>query len=254
VAPAAARHSQKTLLLADLDFEAGLLRFILKVKSKYSLRDALDNMHRMDSSYWNALVSKHGEHLEFIPAPEDLSERGAPDARDLVRLLRFIRTTYPMAVVDFGRWHSTAALESLPELETLFVVVTQELHALENAREIIRMAGERGKGADRIQVLVNCVTTRKKPDLAGLESYLGIRPSAVFSEDCEALYETWSEGRLLDGDSVFGRQLIALAKSLAEPDAPSAAASLPSAALPGTAGAIVEKLAKFLSFVRRSRA
>ena len=85
VATAAASQMQKPVLLADLDFEAGLLRFILKAKPKYSMRDAIDNMHRMDSSYWNALVVRQANHLEFISAPEEVAERTHPDTRQLAR-------------------------------------------------------------------------------------------------------------------------------------------------------------------------
>ena len=81
-------------------------------------------------------------------------------------------------------------------------------------RILSRWPDERGKGPDRIQVLINKVPVRTKPDLDGLEKFLGPRPTGVYSDDTEALYETWSEGRLLGGESVLGRQLKALAKSL----------------------------------------
>jgi pilus assembly protein CpaE len=258
VATMAAKQSEKPLLLADLDFDAGLLRFILKAKPRYSLRDAVDNMHRMDSNYWNALVTKHGRHMEFIAAPEELAERSLPDLRQLGRLLRFIRTMYPLAILDFGRCHSAAALEMLPELEALFVIVTNDLMVLENAKELIRMAEERGKGPERIRVLLNKVPTRQKPDIAGIETYLGVRVSKIYSDDNEALYETWSEGRLLGGDSVLGRQLTELAKSVTTPNTlPAVSATATSAgtkpmSLAATAGAI--GLGRFLSFMRSSRA
>jgi Flp pilus assembly CpaE family ATPase len=210
----AAKLSDKPVLLADLDFEAGLLRFILKAKPRYTLRDALENMHRMDSSYWNALVSKHGGHLEFIAAPEELTERTPPDPQQLGRLLRFMRTMYPVTVVDFGRFYSAAALESVPELEAMYLMVTEDPLALENARDFIRMADERGKSPDRIQVLVNKAASKHKPDLGTLETFLGVRPAGVYGEDSEALYETWSEGRLLGTDCQLGRQLSELAKSM----------------------------------------
>ena len=260
VATMAARHGDKRTLLADVDFEAGLLRFILKAKPRYSLRDALDNMHRMDSSYWNALVVRHGEKLEFIAAPEELAERTIPDARQLGRLLRFLRTIYPLAFLDFGRCYSTAALESLPEMDTLYLLTTQDLHTLENARDFLRLAEERAKGADRIKVLLNKVPARQKPDLDSLESYLGIRPENVFSDDAEALYEIWSEGRMLGSDSALGRELGALAKSILAQDMPEpvakqtagkrsrdkSAAVSPMAALKG--------LGRFLPFTGSSRA
>ncbi len=249
----------RIMLLADLDFEAGLLRFLLKAKPRYTLRDALDNMHRMDSSYWNALVCKHDAHLEFVAAPEELTDRSLPDPRQLGRLLRFIRTMYPVTFLDFGRFHNGAALDTLPELEALYLVITDDLYVLENARDFIRMAGERGKKPERIQVLLNKVGSKQKPDPGNLEKYLGVKPAGIFSDDTEALYETWSEGRLLGNESVLGRQLTALAKSiLAADEVPAASAKDPAEpkVKPATApeNSAPAGFARLFSFMRSSRA
>jgi len=262
VATTAAKLNDKPLLLADLDFEAGLLRFMLKAKPRYTLRDAVDNMHRMDSSYWNALVTHHGKNLEFIAAPEELGERNPADPKQLARLLRFIRMTYPAAVLDFGRSYSAAALEMLPEMEALYLVITDDLLVLENARDFIRLADERTRSSNRIRVMVNKVGSRQKPDLDNLEKFLGLRPEGVFSDDREALYETWSEGRLLGEDSTLGRQLAALSKSMLFPEtaemavkqtgkrAKNADANQTSpAGAPSPSG-----IGRFFSFMRSSRA
>lgn len=262
VATAAAKVSDKPLLLADLDFDAGLLRFMLKAKPRYTLRDAVDNMHRMDLNYWNALVARHGKNLDFIAAPEELGERNPAELKQLSRLLRFIRMTYPAAVLDFGRCHSGAALDMLPDMEGLYLIVTDDLLVLENAREFIRVAEERSRSSNRIRVMVNKVGSRQKPDLDNLEKYLGLRPEAVFSDDREALYETWSEGRLLGDDSTLGRQLTALSKSMMSPEAvpPPARqsgkhAKNPETNVTATAGAPAPSgFGRFLSFMRSSRA
>jgi len=254
--PMAARLAEKPILLADLDFEAGLLRFILKTKPRYSLRDALDNLHRMDSSYWNALVTKQGNQLEFIAAPDELGERTPPDPRQFGRLLRFIRSIYPVTILDFGRCYSAAALETLSELEALYLITTQDLLALENAKDFLETAEARGKGADRVQVLLNKTPVRQKPDLDNLEKYLGVRPAGVFSDDTEALYETWSEGRLLGANSVLGRQLTSLAKSIMIPEPPANAATEAKGSdkKPAVPASTAAGLGRFFSFMRSSRA
>ena len=249
VATSLAQQTEKPVLLVDLDFEAGLLRFILKAKTPYSMRDALDNMHRMDASYWNALVTKQSNHLEFIAAPDELTARTLPDPKQLARLLRFIRSIYPLTVLDFGRWYSAAAIDSMVELEALFLVVTQDLDALDHAKDFLQMAEERGKATGRIRVLLNKVSARHKPDPAGLQSYLGAQPSGVFVDDTEGLYEVWSEGRLLGDGSELGRQLKALAKTMTVQESDESDAKEPEAALAAAGG-----LGRLFSFMRRSRA
>jgi Flp pilus assembly CpaE family ATPase len=47
----------KHVLLADLDLEAGIVRFLMRTKSPYSVMDALNSLQRLDQNYWNALIS-----------------------------------------------------------------------------------------------------------------------------------------------------------------------------------------------------
>ena len=101
---------------------------------------------------------------------------------------------------------------------------------------------------DRIKVLVNRVTAKQKPDLAGLESYLGVRPAGVFSDDTEALYETWSEGRMLDANAGLGKQRAALSKSLTDREAEDAVKTGDQ-----TANAQAAGLGRLFSFMRRGK-
>ena len=213
VAVEVARQTKQPVLLADFDVEAGLIRFILKAKTTYSGRDALANMHRMDSSYWHALVSKHGEYLEVIPAPDDLAAKRPAGAQEMAHLMRFIRSMYPITVVDFGRHVSQAALDSLPELEALHLLTTLELDTLGHAGDCVRTVEERGYAPGRLKVLLNRVGERGLPDPQGVEKFLGAAPAGAFSSDPVALYDAWAEGQMLESNSKLGRELAALAAS-----------------------------------------
>ncbi|MGD1072232.1 MAG: hypothetical protein ABSB15_19055 [Bryobacteraceae bacterium] len=208
------RQYRQPVLLADLDFEAGLLRFILKSKSKYSVRDALDNMHRMDASYWKALVSTTGELLDLIASPDDLAAKRPGGPHDIAHLMRFIRSMYPITIVDFGRHISSSALDALPELEQLYVLTSVELEALDQAKELLGIAAQRGFGPSRVQVLLNRMPERKAPDLRGIETFLGVAPAGVFTDDPASLHDAWSEGRLIEANSKLGREIQAFAGSI----------------------------------------
>jgi pilus assembly protein CpaE len=215
VAPALARNLGSSTLLADFDFEAGLLRFIMKSRSAWSVRDALDNMHRMDSNYWKKLVSTHDHRLDMIPAPDDLSARRPAGAQETSHLMRFIRSTYQASVIDFGRHVSVAALDSFPELDTLYLVTTLDLDTLEHAKDCLRVIELRGFPMSRVRVLLNRVPERGAPDPKGVEDHLGVPAAVCLTLDVESLYDAWTEGRLLDPSTKLGRELQRLAGSLA---------------------------------------
>jgi len=214
VATDLAKQAKQPILLADFDFEAGLLRFLMKSKTTYSVRDAIDNLRRMDSSLWKGLVSSHTDRLDVIPAPDEVAAKRSPSAEESTHLMRFIRSTYPVSIVDFGRSVSVVALDSLPELEVLYLVTTPDFTSLEHAKRAIGNAEERGFAGNRLKVLVNRSGDRRKPELEGIEKSLGRPFEAVFPNDHTSLYDAYSEGRFLPATSALGKELHALADSI----------------------------------------
>ncbi len=214
VATDIARQNKLPMLVADLDFDAGLLRFLMKSKNTYSVRDALDNLHRMDSSLWKGLVSSHPNRIDFIAAPDEVAAKRHPEREEMTHLMRFIRSMYPVAIIDFGRSVSMAALDSLPELEVLYLVTTLDPATLEHTRHAIEMLEERGFPEQRLKVLLNRVPDKANPDRDGIESFIGRPCAATFRNDFMGLYDAYSEGHLLEQGSALGKELHGLGNSI----------------------------------------
>jgi pilus assembly protein CpaE len=90
----AARQNKQPMLLADFDFEAGIIRFLMKSRNTYSIRDAIDNLRRMDTSLWKGLVSNYANRMDVIPAPEEVAAKSAPHREETMHLMRFIRCRF----------------------------------------------------------------------------------------------------------------------------------------------------------------
>lgn len=215
VAHDVAHRIKQPSLLADFDFEAGLLRFLMKTKNPYSLREAIDNLHRIDLSLWKALVTTHSAQMDFLGAPEELAARRAPLAEETTHMMRFIRSNYASAIVDFGRNISLPALDALSELESLYVVTTTETQTLADAARTVRLAEERGFSGNRIHVLVNRVPLKNPPDLRAIEKQLGRPAAAAFVSDFMAFYDAWSEGHLLPAGTRIRKELTDLSATIA---------------------------------------
>ena len=209
-----ARESQQPVLAADFDFEAGLLRFLFKSRTTYSVRDALDNMHRMDASYWKALVANYGTLVDVLPSPEDVAAKRPASPLETNHLLRFVRSTYGISVFDFGRCHSSSAMDALAELDTLYIVTTMDPDALEKTRDCLAAITSR-EFSSRARVLLNRSGARGAPDIGGIETLLGASLNGVFSDDPDSLHEAWSEGHFLSPRTRLGKELTAFTQSLA---------------------------------------
>lgn len=206
--------TQGKVLLADLDFDAGMVSFLFKTKSPYSIADAIGNTQRLDESYWKALVSNGFRGLEIISAPLPVSRQILnPDQLRLV--LKFVRTQYDWVVLDLGRGLNLASTSAIEEIDDLFLVTTLEVPALHQAKLIIQRLLDSGYGQNRVHVLLNRAPKRYDITLQELEGMLGAPVYTSIPSDYAALNESYSEGKLLERTSHLGKHFTRLTMKIA---------------------------------------
>ncbi|MGC9950051.1 MAG: hypothetical protein ABSF64_27105 [Bryobacteraceae bacterium] len=205
-----AEHS----LLADLDLQSGIVGFLMKVKSPYSLLDAVQNLHRLDVSYWNALVSADWPGLEIVAAPSGYLPKDPVPGESLAKVLAFVRANYAWTVVDLGCTLNLATVTVLDEVDDIFLVTTLEVPALHQAKQAVQTLINAGFG-NRLHAVLN--RTPQRPDVTAeeLERILGLPIDTMLPNDYYALYDAFCKGKLLPPGSHLSRQLSAFAMRLA---------------------------------------
>ncbi len=209
------RQTSQEVLLADLDLDAGLVGFLMKSKSHYSILDAMANTHRLDANYWRALVSNGTPRLQVIRAPGVALQREEVNLEDVRTVLRFVRFQYDWTVVDLGRGLSPLVLNALEEVDETFLVTTLDVPALHQVQQVTRHLLDSGYGQTRLRLVLNRVP--KAPDVMPkeLEGLLGIPVYAMLPEDHGSIYEAYAEGHLLPSNSFLGRHLARMTGNIA---------------------------------------
>ena len=210
-----ARQTSQETLLADFDMDAGLVGFLMKSKSPYSILDAMSNTHRLDMNYWRALTSNGVPKLEVIRAPGATAVREEPKAEDLRTVLRFVRFQYDYTIVDLGRGLNPLVLGGLEEVDEAFLITTLDVPALHQVKQIVQSLSDHGYGRARLRMILNRVP--RNPDVlpAELEKLLGISAYSMLPDDYASIYEAYAEGQLLSSSTNLGRHLARLAGKLA---------------------------------------
>jgi len=214
VAQELGRQNQK-VLLADLDLDAGLVGFITKTKAVYSILDAVNNLHRLDISYWKALVSNGIPGVEIVAAPLALASKQQPKDDQVRHVLTFARPHYDWTLVDLGRGLSRMAMAALEEMDEVCLVTTLEVPALHQCKQIVQTLIDSGYGKARIRLVLNRAPKRLDITPGELEKMLGVPIFFMVPNDYPELYETYAEGRMLNQSSDLGRQIARLALKLA---------------------------------------
>ncbi len=201
----------KNVLLADMDLDAGMVRFLMKSKSPYSVLDALNNLHRLDQNYWTALISNGLPGLEVIAGPQSLASRQQPNQEQMLNMLTFCRGQYDFSIVDLGRSLNMTAMNSLDEIDETYLVTTLDVPALHQSKQIIQSLSNVGYGRERLRLVLNRMPQRLDVTPDELEKMMSLPVFATLPNDYPSLYESYSEGSLLPPGSRLGKELARMA-------------------------------------------
>lgn len=204
------QRGENQVLLADFDLEAGLIGFLMRTSTPYSILDALKNTYRLDQSYWKGLVSCAGKRLDVIGSPNGLTLSDVWSPQHVREVFRMIRSLYTWVVADLGRSLNPITLTLLEDLDELALVTTPTILSLYQAKRIVQRMVDLGFPRRQIRIVVNRVP--KRPDLspADIRDTLGAPVYAEISER-EEIEDAFTAGKLADPASLPGRQFTALA-------------------------------------------
>ena len=202
------------LFRSDLDLDSGMVGFITKTKSVYSILDAVSNLHRLDIHYWKALVSNGIPGVEIVPSPLAMASKVQIKDEQIRNILAFARPHYDWTLVDLGRSLSRMAMAALEEIDEACLVTTLEVPALHQSKQIVQTLLDSGYGKNRIKLILNRSPKRLDITPGELEKMLGLPIFFMVPNDYTELYETYAEGRMLNRNSDLGKHMARLASKL----------------------------------------
>jgi pilus assembly protein CpaE len=126
----------------------------LNVRPTFGLTDALQNLHRIDNSLLDGLMTPCKDGLQLLAGPIQQPHTAVPTMADLARLFDFLVSHFKYVVVDCSnRMDDTARM--LSDLSNAVLLVSQaDVVSLWSAGRI-RSFLEEGTGRDRVRLVIN---------------------------------------------------------------------------------------------------
>ncbi len=208
------RATQHDVLLADLDLESGLVGFLMKTATQYSILDAVKNVHRLDYSFWKGLVSNTRPRLDVMPGPSGLTISDPWDPTHFREVFRLVRSMYGWVLADLGRTLNPIALTVLDDLDEVYLVTTPSVTALYQAKLFIARITDVGFPRNQLRLILNRVPKRYELTSDDMQRSLGL---PVYAElpDRPELDDAYAAGKLLGGNSDLGKAFSDLALKIA---------------------------------------
>jgi len=125
----------------------------LNVRPSFGIADALQNLHRMDSSLLQSFLTPCKGGLQLLAGPQQPLQL-SPSAAELARLFDLLVSNFQYVIVDCSN-RSDGLFRMISDLSNVVLVVAQtDVVSLWSAARI-RGYLEQGAGRDRVHLIVN---------------------------------------------------------------------------------------------------
>jgi pilus assembly protein CpaE len=194
LATAIRQASGRPTLLLDLHLAHGDTAVFLGVDPRFSVLDALENIHRLDETYLKGLVTSTKAGVDLLGSSNRPLQGGVETMR-VRTLIDFATTAYPFVVLDVPRADPTM-VEAIDAAGSVMVVANQELATLRSAT---RIAGELRMrcGAERVKVAISRFDPQSDITLPDVEKVMGGPVKYVFPSDYRAAVAALNRGEPL---------------------------------------------------------
>jgi len=188
------RLSKRPTVIVDLKPGLGEVSLFLGVRSRYTLLDALDNLHRLDGDFLRELVVKHKSGLEML-AGSDLFDRPGPgDSAALEEVFRLLGRQYEYIVIDAGSQMNPCSVSALYTADMIGLVANPDVPCVRNAQRLLDRIGQLGPCAERVKILLNRAAEPYPIPPAQLQTALGQPIFHTFPSDYKAVSTALNSG------------------------------------------------------------
>jgi pilus assembly protein CpaE len=189
-----ARLTKRNTLALDLKPTLGEVALFLGVRPRFTVLDAVENLHRLDKDFLKELVSKHKSGLDILAGSEQFDRPGPQDAPAIEELLRVLGKTYDYVVIDAGNMISSCSAAALYAADSIFLVTNPDVPSIRNAQRLVDRVRQLGAGSERIKVLLNRDSDQNIIAPTQIETALGYGIHHTFSSDYRSVSTALNSG------------------------------------------------------------
>jgi pilus assembly protein CpaE len=214
VATSLANPSGGRALLIDLHLVYGDAAVFLGAGARFSIVDAVENLHRFDGAFFNSLLARTASGVDLLASADRPSAKPI-DPKRLASVVEFAATQYPYTVLDVPRSDATA-LDSLDQASTIVIVANQELATVTNAGRMSSALRSRYRKA-KVMTVINRSDRRSEIGQQDIERAVGGAISFQVPSDYRRALHAIHKGRplALDNHNELSASFKALAQELA---------------------------------------
>src|SRR5436190_4150557 len=216
-----ARLSKRSTVIVDLKAGLGEVALFLGVRPRYTIIDAIDNLHRLDREFLRELAVKHKSGLEILAGSENFDRPGSADSGATEELLRLLAKQYEYIVIDAGCAINPVSSAGLFAADQMFLVANPDVPSVRNSQRLVDRARQLGVAGERVRILLTRAVEPYVIPPKQIEHALGNPIHHEFTSDYKTVSTALNSGvpLALAGNSDIAAQFDAFTRRILDPSA-----------------------------------
>ncbi len=220
-----ARTSKRPTLIIDLHQVLGEVALFLGVRPRFTIVDAIDNLHRIDQEFLRELVARHKSGLDILAGAEQADRPGPQDVPALEQLLQVLSRSYDFIIIDAGIVTNACAEVAVYGADGIYLVANPDVPSIRNAQRLVDRICQLGAERDRLRVVLNRTSDQHLIAPKQIESALGYPIAQAFASDYGTVSAALNSGvpLTLSNHSELAAQFSQFTNGILHPEAAPAA-------------------------------
>ncbi len=216
-----ARLSKRSTLIVDLKPGLGEVGLFLGVRPRFTIIDAIDNLHRLDREFLKELVIKHKSGLEILAGSDQFDRPGPSDGGAIEELFRLLARQYEYILVDAGSQINPCSIAALYTADQMFLVANPDVPSVRNAQRLVDRVRQLGACGERVRFLLNRAADPYPIPPKQIEGAVGHPIHHTFPSDYKTVSAALNSGvpLALAGNSDMASQFDRFTRQILDPSA-----------------------------------
>jgi pilus assembly protein CpaE len=150
-----ATFARKRVVVLDFARPLGNVHLLLDLHPRFGIRDALENLDRLDSHFFSGLLTHHKTNLEVLGGATQAEEWQRIAVSVLERVVNVAQNNFDLVLVDMGSQFSSEWSQILSAARMILVITEANVPALWTLdRRLAAMSGF-GLDPERARIIIN---------------------------------------------------------------------------------------------------
>ena len=172
-----ARISNKKTLLLDFSRPLGDVAALLNLKAKFQVRDAVENVKRLDATLFGGLLTAHKSGLQVLCGATRLEDWQNGSLPVIERIVEVAQQSFDFVVMDLGAFYS-AEWERILQAAEVLLVSEADLPGLAKLDKHLRALSNLRVASNQVRLVINRWHRSDEEALAQIENSMKM---AVFA-------------------------------------------------------------------------